>query len=92
MLCTKGHGFSRAIQESNDEGFSLALAPEVRFLSFLALSRLEAAAKSRTSVAKAIHSCEIYGTAEAVPLRTNHISAPCLGRISIQQNDFDFRP
>jgi hypothetical protein len=45
-----------------------ALAPGVRFFVILrALSRLETAAKSRTSAAKAAYSFEVYGTAEAVP-------------------------
>jgi hypothetical protein len=44
---------------SNSPGYAL--------LSFLVLRRLETAAKSGTSAAKAARCSEAYGTAEAVP-------------------------
>jgi hypothetical protein len=64
MRCT--YGTASAVPYANriDEGFSpwgtLFVIPR-------ALNRLETAAKSRTSAAKATHSQEVWGTAEAVP-------------------------
>jgi hypothetical protein len=53
-----------------------ALAPGVRFFVIpRALSRLETAAKSRTSAAKAADSLELCGTAEAVPFVERTLSA-----------------
>jgi hypothetical protein len=64
MLCTKGTASAVPYENRMDEGFSpwgtLFVIPR-------ALSRLETAAKSRASAAKAAQAPEVYGTAEAVP-------------------------
>ena len=64
MLCTKGTASAVPYKNRMDVGFS---SWGTLFLPFLALSRLETAAKSRTSAAKVAQTSEVYGTAEAVP-------------------------